>query len=194
VKDFTANKRKLMVNCQLVADLAMNTFHIADLSIQVPPQVYPPSEDTFLLMRLFDRCFQRKASKRRNWRLLEVGCGSGLITIHTRRLLSPATVFATDISIEAIKTTITNILRNHENLMDYIIVNADLSHCFSSSVQFDCAMINPPYLPHNHACTSPSPDLMKMAIEGGKTGAEIINFFLTDVVSRLSVNIVAYVY
>ncbi|MFX0117362.1 MAG: methyltransferase [Candidatus Hodarchaeota archaeon] len=172
----------------------MDTFHIAGLSIKVPPQVYPPSEDTFLLMKLLDSHFQKKTLKRRNWRLLEVGCGSGLITIHTRRLFSSATIFATDISIDAIKTTITNILRNHENPSDYILVNADLCRCFSSSVQFDYALINPPYLPYGPASPWNCSDLMKAAIDGGRTGAEIINSFLTEVVDRLLVNRIAYVY
>lgn len=169
----------------------MKRFHIADLSLEVPAHTYPPSDDTFLLMKLLDKHIQRKPLKR-SIRLLEVGCGSGLIAIYARRQFSPATIFATDISIDALRTSIKNVLGNGENLKDYRFANADLCHCFSSSAKFDYVLINPPYLPTNQTWISLDP--IKTAVEGGPSGVEILNSFLVGVLEHLSTKHIAYVY
>ncbi|MFW9916476.1 MAG: methyltransferase [Candidatus Thorarchaeota archaeon] len=169
----------------------MRRFRIADLLVEVPAHIYPPSDDTFLLMKLLDRQVQSKPLKR-SIRFLEVGCGSGLIAIYARRLFSPATIFATDISINALRTSIRNVLRNGENLKDYRFVNADLCHCFSSSAKFDYVLINPPYLPANQTWVSLDP--LKTAVEGGPSGVEILNSFIAGVLERLSAKNIAYVY
>jgi release factor glutamine methyltransferase len=174
-----------------IGGLSLRRFHIADLLLEVPAHTYPPSEDTFLLMKLLDRHIQRKPLKR-SIKLLEVGCGSGLIAIYARRLFSLATIYATDISIDALKTSIKNVLGNGENLKDYRFINADLCHCFSSSANFDYVLINPPYLPTNQTWISSDP--LKTAVEGGPSGVEILNSFLNGVMRQLSAKSIAYVY
>lgn len=164
---------------------------VADLVLEVPDHTYPPSDDTFLLMKLLDRAIQRKPL-RRDLKFLEIGCGSGLIAIYARKLFSAATVYAIDISIDALRTSIKNVLRNGENLRDYRFINADLYHCFSSSAQFDYVLINPPYLPTNQTWISSDP--LKTAVEGGPDGVEILNSFLAGVLGHLPAQNIAYVY
>lgn len=170
----------------------MEIFNIAGLSIEVPLHVYAPSEDSFLLMKLLDRHLQKNPLNLNNKRILEIGCGSGAVTIYVRKLLSPTAVFATDLSIEAIKIAKRNVLRNGENIESYSFVNADLCSCFSSSPQFDLVMINPPYLPSDPTWLSADP--IKTAVEGGLTGAEVLNSFLSEVTEQLSAARIAYVY
>lgn len=170
----------------------MEIFNIAGLSIEVPLHVYAPSEDSFLLMKLLKRHIRNYPLNLNNKRILEIGCGSGVVTIYMRKISSPKAVFATDLSIEAIKIALRNVLRNGESLEYYSFVNADLCSCFSSSSQFDLVMINPPYLPSDPTWLSADP--IKTAVESGLTGAEVLNSFLSEVTEQLSPARIAYVY
>ena len=170
----------------------MKTYWVAGLKIEVPSQVYSPSEDTFLLLKLLDKQVKNCPHNLQRKRLLEVGCGSGLVTIYSRRIFSPAIIIATDVNPSAIKTTLENIRRNDENINDYQLVQTDICRCFSTSTCFDLAMINPPYLPCDNNWISPR--RIRSALEGGPTGTEVLNSFLAEINEQLCVERIAYVY
>ncbi|MFX1602397.1 MAG: 50S ribosomal protein L11 methyltransferase [Promethearchaeota archaeon] len=65
-------------------------------------EVYPPSEDTYLLLGAIE------LGPRDSF--LEVGCGSGLLSVAAAK--TARRVVATDISLEAVRNTQENLIRN----------------------------------------------------------------------------------
>lgn len=108
---------------------------IEGLSIRVCQGVYPPSEDTFLLL---DEVGRRRASI-----VLEVGSGTGLIALKQASL--GAYVVALDIDSRAAKCTKLNSQKNQLRcFMDVVL--GDLTSPFRNNC-FDLIAFNPPYLP-----------------------------------------------
>ncbi|MFX1416302.1 MAG: 50S ribosomal protein L11 methyltransferase, partial [Promethearchaeota archaeon] len=65
-------------------------------------EVYPPSEDTYLLLDAIELGPSDT--------FLEIGCGSGLLSVAAARIAQK--VVATDISLRAIRNTKENLIRN----------------------------------------------------------------------------------
>ncbi len=129
------------------------------LDIDILPEVYNPSDDSFLLLRNLD--------VKPGQSLLEVGCGSGLISIHAATL--GVSVTATDISPMAVECTRTNANKNG------VRVNARLSDLFDNvSGYFDLIVFNPPYLPSETRSTS----WIEKSWSGGEEGSETAVRFL----------------
>ena len=70
----------------------------AEFNIPVPPTVYPPREDTDLLARVLGQLFPRPGS---TW--LEIGCGSGILSLYAAR--NGCRVTACDINPFAVAAT-----------------------------------------------------------------------------------------
>ncbi|MBN1194941.1 MAG: methyltransferase [Methanomicrobiaceae archaeon] len=127
-------------------------------------QVYPPDEDTWLLLGAALR------EVRPEERVCEVGAGSGVIAAE---LSHRARVFATEINPHAIASA---------RRLGVDIVRTDLL----SGVAGPCDLVifNPPYLP-----TAPGErmdDWLELALDGGVTGRDVIMRFLHDVGRVLS--------
>lgn len=73
--------------------------------------------------------------------LLELGCGSGLISAYSAR--AGADVTASDINAKAVINTIENLELNH---LRALVVESDLFDQLNEQ-QFDIVVINPPYYP-----------------------------------------------
>jgi release factor glutamine methyltransferase len=112
-----------------------------DLVISVMPGVFHPGlfSSTGLILKYLDKqCLK-------NQTLLEVGCGSGLISIMAAK--QQAEVTALDISKSAVANTRKNAARNHAKIH---IIHSNLFtqlHHFP----YDWIIINPPYYPYNPA-------------------------------------------
>lgn len=123
-------------------------------------QVYPPSEDTYLLLEAA-QCEVRLTD-----RVLEVGTGSGLVAAS---LVSRATsVVTTDISPHAASAA---------RAYGIDVVRTDLFAGLSGP--FDLVVFNPPYLP-----TRPDErvdDWLEHALDGGLNGRAVIGRFAGDV-------------
>lgn len=127
-------------------------------------QVYPPDEDTWLLLGAALR------EVRPEDRVCEVGTGSGVIAAELSRR---ARVFATEINPHALASA---------RRLGVNVVRTDLL----SGVAGPCDLVifNPPYLP-----TAPAErmdDWLECALDGGVTGREVITRFLRDVGRVLS--------
>lgn len=122
-------------------------------------EVYEPAEDTYLLLKA------AMAEARDSDRVLEVGCGNGLIS----RNLAPRVqeVLATDINPFAVK-----IVREY----GIPVIRADLFRGIKG--KFDMIIFNPPYLPTSEKARSDG--WMNFALDGGESGRETINRFLED--------------
>ncbi|MDI9616070.1 MAG: class I SAM-dependent methyltransferase [Methanothrix sp.] len=124
--------------------------------------VYPPSEDTYLLMRA------AIAEARADDSVIEIGCGSGVIS---KSLASRVrSILATDINPHAVKAAAS---------LGIPAVRADLFHGIGA--RFDLILFNPPYLPADEGSDSiPEDDRwLSAALDGGADGREVIARFLS---------------
>lgn len=128
--------------------------------------VYEPAEDTYLLLKV------ALAEARASDRVLEVGCGMGLIS----RSLAPRVqaVLATDINPHAVKIVQKNGIP---------VVRADLFRGIKG--KFDMIIFNPPYLPTSEE--EKTAGWMNFALNGGKSGRDTINRFLGDLRPHLAI-------
>ncbi len=114
-----------------------------------------------------------------NPRVLEIGCGTGAISIAIASNIKGVKIVATDVSKEAVSLCKKNV--DYHNLGSRIdIIRADLLDCFDNSGTFDVVISNPPYISEK--------DLKKLdivvknepmlALDGGCRGVSIINKIL----------------
>jgi release factor glutamine methyltransferase len=129
-------------------------------------EVYEPAEDTFLLLKV--ALAEAKVSDR----VLEVGCGMGLIS----RGLAPKVraVLATDINPHAVKAV---------QKYGIQVVRADLFQGIKG--KFDMIIFNPPYLPTSEE--EKTAGWLNFALDGGKGGRDTINRFLGDLRPHLAI-------
>ena len=128
-------------------------------------EVYQPAEDTYLLLKV------AMAEARDSDRVLEVGCGSGLIS----RNLAPMVreVLATDINPFAV-----SVVREY----GIPVIRADLFRGIKA--KFDMVIFNPPYLPTSEE--EKNAGWINFALDGGESGRETIKRFFLDLGPHLT--------
>ncbi len=103
-----------------------------EVIIRSDPDVYPPSEDSILFIESLDI---KKGEK-----VLEIGCGSGVVSIHCA--LSGANVTSGDINPKAVELTRINSELNN------VTLDVRETDVYSNiSGRFDTILFNLPYLP-----------------------------------------------
>ncbi len=144
-----------------------------DPAIQVmeDERVYPPSEDTRLLLEAID--LQDASS------FLEVGTGTGFVALHAA---VECEVIATDINPHAVALSRLNATSNHLSLE---IVRTDVVDGLRGP--FDVIAFNPPYLPDAKAEA-----WIDRAWSGGPDGNAVILQFLNQVSPILAVEGTVY--
>ncbi len=129
------------------------------LEIDILPEVYNPSDDSYLLLDVVDILPGQS--------LLEMGSGAGMLAIHAAK--AGALVTACDLNPIAVECTRRNAARNN------VRVKAFESDLFSRvEGLFDTIAFNPPYLPGKAASTA----WIEKAWSGGEDGGEITMRFL----------------
>lgn len=127
-------------------------------------EVYPPAEDTFLLID--------NLKIKDNDSVLEIGAGCGLVSI-TASLLAKSVV-STDINPYAIKCIKNNIkINNRENIT---VLESDLFENINE--KYDLILFNTPYLPVDEE--EHVDDDYSKAWDGGVDGRAIIDKFLKE--------------
>ncbi len=129
-------------------------------SVDIIGQVYEPSEDSFLLADA--ALAEIKAYER----ILEVGCGSGIIS-SVIKANTGATVVGIDINPHAVKCA-------KDNRID--VIRGDLLNCIKG--RFDLIIFNPPYLPTSQ--DERDSGWINAALDGGYDGRMVIYRFLED--------------
>ncbi|MBW6518212.1 MAG: methyltransferase [ANME-2 cluster archaeon] len=145
----------------------MTSINYRNKTIQVLPNVYEPAEDSFLLVDALLEIIEGKN------RLLEVGCGSGIVSVFAKDH-SPK-VLATDINPHAVHCARLNGIE---------VVRTDLFAGIKGT--FDIVVFNPPYLPTSEdEHVGGWDDLM---LNGGPDGRETVRRFVADVGAHLNPN------
>lgn len=101
--------------------------------------------------------------------IIEIGSGSGIISLNAIKTNPRHQYFAVDINFDATLLTLANM--KHNDLDNLHIICSDLVSSFRKGVQFETVIFNPPYLPPDELdkhLTSKE----KQALVGGKTGIE----------------------
>lgn len=102
------------------------------LIVEKDDDVYPPSDDSFLLIRSFDIHSGEK--------VLEIGCGSGIVSMHCA--MNGGVVTCGDINKKAVALTKKNMALNS---LDATVVETDVYSDIKG--KFDTIIFNLPYLP-----------------------------------------------
>ncbi len=140
-----------------------------DVDVIVDSGVYPPSEDTYLLLD----AIKLKGSDS----FLEVGCGTGIISVAAARRVKQA--IAVDISLDAVRNTLKNLER--DSLAHHCeVLQSDLLTALSSRAKFSVIAFNPPYLQRDEDTTQ-----LDHALVGGETGTELTERFLIQACEHL---------
>lgn len=137
---------------------------IDGLSLEIPIDVYDPAEDSFLLAE--------NVLDLTNEKVLEVGSGSGYVSIYLSKKFPKTEFFCIDINPIAARSTKKNAKRNSANLE---VINSDLFNALLSkkySQFFDLVLFNSPYLPVKDFGS------LEQAWSGGIDGLDVIKPFL----------------
>ncbi|MCK4808507.1 MAG: methyltransferase [Candidatus Aenigmarchaeota archaeon] len=147
-------------------------FRYKGFSIETDENVYEPSDDTYILLDSLE-----KVGIRPGFRVLEVGCGTGIISIALSG--RAASVVACDINPHAVDVCKRNAARNKVKNVE--VAGSDL---FSGvSGKFDLIVFNTPYLPQSLDETVSGE--INYAWDGGVDGRKVIERFLAEVSSYL---------
>ncbi len=132
------------------------------------PDVYEPSDDTFLLARVVGDLVGPGT------RFLEVGCGAGLVSLVAAR--AGAEVVCTDLNEHAVTLALHNAKQNRLKLAAH---QADLLIGVEQDGPYDVVAFNPPYLP-----TGPDDEVegpLNLAFDGGADGNRVVLRFADQV-------------
>ncbi len=144
-----------------------------DLPISENSLVYPPSEDSYLMIEAVSVSAGEK--------VLEIGSGSGIVSIHCA--LEGAAVTAVDINPEAVSLTERN--AGACGLSEGVkAVQGDLFSPVGAE-KFDVIIFNPPYLISGSG-SEVRGEPIEAAWNGGEKGREVIERFLKEAGEHLS--------
>jgi 16S rRNA (adenine1518-N6/adenine1519-N6)-dimethyltransferase len=157
----------------LIANKLFSLVHSKRITVHnslfyVFPQVYEPSDDTFLLAEHLNIVSGAK--------VLDMGSGSGVLGILSA--YTAKSVVSADINPYAVECTAFNAKLNHiANKVDARL--SDLFEAFPMNEKFDIIIFNPPYLPMDVRMRST--EWVEKAWFGGVTGRTVIDTFLQSV-------------
>ncbi len=149
---------------------------IKDFKIAEDERVYPPSEDSYLLIESIDISDFHNA--------LEIGVGSGIISLHLCKKVE--NVFGCDINPYSLLLTKQNAASNSINNLH--LFSSNIFSSIKPGALFDLIVFNPPYLPVDF----PPRKLIDLSYHGGIDGGEHIRSFLNDLDKYLSESGTAY--
>lgn len=153
------------------------------IDLEVGPAVLIPRQETELLVeRAIDFCSSLGPGARPL--IADIGTGSGAIAIAIALHAPHATVYATDISREAISTAETNV-RRHRLESRIRLCRGDLLDALPRPV--DLVVSNPPYIP-TRDISGLAPEVQReprLSLDGGVDGLTAVSRLLAQAPARL---------
>jgi len=157
--------------------------------------IYPPSDDSFLLIDYFRGCHDRDffdgIEIKQIENILDMGTGTGIIAIFLQIIKSKhpsfnPKIYASDILKEALECA-----KENEQLNDFkddiTFIRSNLFQSFPKYLNhsFDIIIFNPPYLPSSELIEqnvyNAKPATIDHSWNGGPKGYEVFSRFLKDV-------------
>lgn len=142
------------------------------LTFKVTADVLIPRPETEVLVAEALQVLVDAKRPTRSWRILEIGTGSGAVSIALAKELPLASLVATDLSGKALAIA-------RENALGYGVqeriqfLQGDLFAPLEEGSQFELILSNPPYVPRSHFA-SLAPEVRdfepRVALDGGKDG------------------------
>lgn len=142
------------------------------LPFKVTPDVLIPRPETEILVAEALRVLSRPEQPERSFRVLEIGTGSGAVSIVLAKELPSASVVATDLSAKALSIAEENAVKFgvRERI---IFLKGDLFDPLEKEWRFELVITNPPYIPKDQF-PSLQPEVRdfepRTAIDGGRDG------------------------
>ena len=151
-----------------------NEISFGTLSLSILPRVYEPAEDSFLLATYASSL---------SGSILEIGCGSGIVSLSAAQANPQNSVLGVDINSKAVKCSEANAAANGIKNATFLL--SDLFSEVPPAQKFDCILFNPPYLPTSRAERLKSPE-ENAAYDGGATGLNVFKKFIAEAPAHLS--------
>ncbi|MBI4422141.1 MAG: peptide chain release factor N(5)-glutamine methyltransferase [Elusimicrobia bacterium] len=155
------------------------------LDIRVTPAVLIPRPETEELVEAAVEAAKRVPRRAGSLQVLDIGTGSGCVSIALAHLLPEAQIVATDISAPALALAQDN-ARAHQLGQRIRFVQADLFHPAgkrTTAAWADVAVSNPPYIPSGEL-PGLEPEVLKeprLALDGGPDGLAAIRAIIDEV-------------
>jgi len=151
-----------------------------DYSLRILPGVFIPRFETEYFIELIEKLIDFVPEQ-----ILDIGTGTGAISIALAHLYPDVHIVATDISDKAIRCARENI--KEFGLTDRIHL-AQCSICDDVNTRFDLIISNPPYIPSSrlHSLPKSVRDFEPMlAIDGGQDGIQFIKLIIQQTAAYL---------
>ncbi|MBS3802864.1 MAG: methyltransferase [Candidatus Thermoplasmatota archaeon] len=146
-----------------------SSFKCYNLEIQTHPEVYNPSEDTFLLLEEIDPSTEDS--------VFEIGSGTGIIALYCAQ--KGANVICSDINPFAIDLIKKNWEQNKNQLTGLLeIRKGSLFDVLTKDETFNLIIFNPPYLPTSKEEYVGGSGWFDKSVSGGKNGLKITKPFI----------------
>ncbi|MHA2253056.1 MAG: methyltransferase [Candidatus Kariarchaeaceae archaeon] len=136
-------------------------------------QVYSPKEDSFLLLKVL-----KKEDLISFDTILEVGSGSGYITISLASTMPTKTVYTTDINYQA--AYLTNYNAKANDIENVHVICGSLNRFFRRKSCPRIVIFNPPYLPEDPELDAFTPKYEHQQLVGGKIGYEVASSLINN--------------
>ncbi|MDD3244627.1 MAG: methyltransferase [Candidatus ainarchaeum sp.] len=164
----------------------MPILNFKEYSLDMPEDVYLPSEDTDLMLAVIKTEISNQNILFNT--AIEIGAGNGFLSLCVYDFVR--TIYSVDIN----PIVVDYLLRTKKkyNLDKQIILQSDLFSKIDQNQKFDLIIFNPPYVPSEEISTEKQTSGIDLAVDGGRDGAEIINKFIDQLFFFLSDSGVCY--
>ena len=145
------------------------------LGLEVTPDVLIPRPDTELLVEIVLEYYNRELKGDRKINALELGIGSGAISIALAKECKYFKIIATDVAPQVLAIAARNIKEHKVDKQIQLVAGNWFDPLKSRTDGFDVIVSNPPYIPSNEVLQL-SPDIVNfephLALDGGDNGTD----------------------
>ncbi len=119
----------------------------------------------------------------KNPKIIEIGTGSGIISVMLAILIEDIEIIAVDINDKALDLSLSN-AKKHNVEHKITFINSDLFTDISDKLHFDMCISNPPYIANNYKLPSNVKYEPSNALFGGSDGDELLKQIIEQTYNR----------